>query len=73
MGSVALVIAAQQQLATDQDAEVQAMANYTHAKIAFDDAMGRTLEVNHVSMEEAVSGHVERESFIPPNVPGGGK
>jgi hypothetical protein len=49
------------------------MANYTHAKIAFDDAMGRTLEVNHVSMEEAVTGHVERQSFIPPNVSGGGK
>ena len=62
---MALVIAAQQQLAADQDAEVQAMANYTHAKIAFDDAMGRTLEVNHVSMEEAKSGRVERESSIP--------
>jgi outer membrane protein TolC len=73
VGSVALVIQAQQQLASDQDAEVQAMANYTHAKIGFDDAMGRTLEVNHVAMEEAVSGHVQRESFIPPNAPGGGK
>ena len=73
VGSVALVIAAQQQLASDQDAEVQAMANYTHAKIGFDDAMGRTLEVNHVDMEEAVSGHVQRESFIPASVPGGGK
>jgi outer membrane protein TolC len=73
VGSVALVIAAQQQLAADQDAEVEAMANYTHAKIGFDDAMGRTLEVNHVSMEEAATGHVQRESFIPPNLPGGGK
>jgi outer membrane protein len=73
VGSVALVIAAQQQLASDQDAEVQSMANYTHAKIAFDDAMGRTLEVNNVSLEEAKSGHVERESVIPANVPGGGK
>ena len=41
VGSVALVIQAQQQLASDQDSEVQAMANYTHAKIAFDDAMGQ--------------------------------
>lgn len=73
VGSVALVIQAQQQLASDQDSEVQAMANYTHAKIAFDDAMGRTLEVNHVDMEEAASGHVQRESFIPPNAPGGAK
>jgi outer membrane protein TolC len=73
VGSVALVIAAQQQLAADEDAEVQSMANYTHAKIAFDDALGRTLEVNNVSMEEAKSGRVERESSIPPNAPGGAK
>jgi outer membrane protein TolC len=73
VGSVALVIAAQQQLAADEDAEVQSMANYTHAKIAFDDAMGRTLEVNDVSMEEAKSGHVARESMIPANAPGGAK
>ena len=73
VGSVALVIAAQQQLASDQDAEVQSMANYTHAKIAFDDAMGRTLEVNNVSLEEAKSGQVARESSIPANLPGGGK
>ncbi|HUB83745.1 MAG TPA: TolC family protein [Bryobacteraceae bacterium] len=73
VGSVALVIAAQQQLAADEDSEVQSMANYTHAKIAFDDAMGRTLEVNNVSMEEAKSGRVARESVIPPNAPGGAK
>jgi outer membrane protein TolC len=73
VGSVALVIAAQQQLAGDQDSEVQSMANYTHAKIAFDDAMGRTLEVNNVSLDEAKSGHVEHESVIPANVVGGGK
>ncbi|HEX3744388.1 MAG TPA: TolC family protein [Bryobacteraceae bacterium] len=73
VGSVALVIAAQQQLASDQDAELQSMANYTHAKIAFDDALGRTLEVNHVSMEEAKTGHVARESAIPANLPGGAK
>jgi outer membrane protein TolC len=73
VGSVALVIAAQQQLAADQEAEVESMANYTHAKIAFDEAMGRTLELNNVSMEEAKSGRVERESVIPANLPGGGK
>ncbi len=49
------------------------MANYTHAKIAFDDAMGRTLEVNHVDMEEAATGRVKRESVLPENGPGGAK
>jgi outer membrane protein TolC len=69
VGSVALVMQAQKDLANTQDAEVQAMANYTHAQIFFDQAMGRTLEVNHISMQEAVSGKVQRESYIPPNVP----
>jgi outer membrane protein len=69
VGSVALVIQAQQALANAQDGEVQAMANYTHNKISFDMALGRALEVNHISMEEAISGHVARESVIPANVP----
>jgi len=68
ISTVALVIQAQKDLATDQDAEVQAMANYTHAKIFFDTAMGRTLEVNHISMQEALDGHVARESAIPAGV-----
>jgi outer membrane protein len=69
VSSVALVIQAQKDLANDQDAEVQAMANYTHAKIFFDSAMGRTLDVNHISMKEAMDGRVERESFLPANLP----
>jgi len=65
VSTVTLVIQAQRDLANDQDAEVQAMANYTHAKIAFDMAVGRTLDVNHISMQEAVAGRVARESVIP--------
>ena len=69
LSSVALVIQSQKDLATDQDAEVQAMANYTHARIAFDLAVGRTLDVNHISMEEAEAGQVRRQSVIPDSVP----
>ena len=72
VSTVALVIQAQNDLATNQDAEVQAMANYTHAKLAYDFALGRTLEVNHISMDEAVSGKVQRESRIPDSVPNPG-
>jgi len=60
-----LVIAAQNELAADQTAELQSMANYTHAKIAFDQAVGQTLAVNHITMNEAASGHVARPSIIP--------
>ena len=67
--TVALVIQAQNDLATDQTAEIQALANYSHARIALDQALGRTLDVNHVAMDEAVSGRVQRESVLPANLP----
>src|SRR5215469_4375262 len=60
---VTTVIQAQQDLASDQDLEVQAMASYIHARIDFDQALGRTLEENNIKMEEALSGHVGRPSF----------
>ena len=63
------VIQDQRDLATTLSSEVQAMANYTHARIAFDQALGRTLEVNHVSIEEALKGQVARPSTLPPDLP----
>jgi outer membrane protein TolC len=68
VGSVALVMQAEKDLANDQDAEVQAMANYTHARIFFDGAMGLTLDVNHISIDEALAGEVKRASAIPEGV-----
>jgi len=68
VSTVALVIQAQKDLAQYQSAEVQAMANYTHARIAFEQAVGRTLEVNHIAFEEAVSGRVARQSSLPDGV-----
>jgi outer membrane protein TolC len=63
--TIATVVQAQRDLAADQSAEVQSMANYTHAKVAFDEAVGQTLEVNNISMEEATAGQVARESTVP--------
>jgi outer membrane protein len=65
----AAVIQAQRDLAADQSAEVQSMANYTHAQIAFDQAVGRTMEVNRISIEEAKAGKVARPSSIPEGRP----
>jgi outer membrane protein len=64
-----LVIQAQKDVVQDQTDEVQAMANYTHARINFDVALGQTLEVNHISMEEAIAGSVARESALPAVLP----
>ena len=68
VGSVALVMQAEKDLANAEDGEVQSMANYTHARIFFDQAMGRTLDVNHISIDEAISGEVKRTSAIPEGV-----
>jgi outer membrane protein len=62
------VVQDQRDLASAQSSEAQAMANYSHAQIAFDQAMGRTLEVNRVSIAEAVAGRVDRPSSIPAGV-----
>ena len=56
----------QRDLSAAQSSEAQAMANYSHARIALDQALGRTLDVNHISMDEAVAGHVRAApSTIP--------
>lgn len=65
VSDLTLVIQSERDLNLNRSSEVQAMANYTHAKIAFDEAVGRTLDVNGISMEEAASGRVARPSAIP--------
>ena len=63
------VIQDQQSLGAAQTTEVEALANYSHARIAFDQAMGTTLEVNHVSINEALAGKVARDSVLPSVLP----
>jgi outer membrane protein len=64
----AAVIQAQRDVVTAESEEVQAMANYTHARIAFEQALGVTLERNNITMAEASSGKVERRSSLPANL-----
>ena len=52
------VVQDQRDFANSQSSEAQAMANYSHARIQFDQALGTTLEVNNVSMNEALQGKV---------------
>ena len=70
-GLVFQVIQDQRDLATSQSSELQAMANYSHARIAFDQAMGTTLDINHISLDEAMGGRLARESVLPASLPGG--
>ena len=70
-GTVFQVIQDQRDLASAVSAEMQAMANYTHAKIALDQALGTTLSANNISLEEAMQGHMARQSTLPANLPEG--
>ena len=67
------VVQDQRDLASAASAVTQAMANYTHARIALEQALGTTLETNNVSLDEAISGKVARPSAIPANLPTGEK
>ena len=62
------VIQDQRDLASSESTETQAMANYTHARISLDQALGTTLDVNHISLDEALQGRLARESVLPANV-----
>ena len=63
------VMTDQRDFASAESAEVQSMANYTHARIAFDQALGATLPVNHVSVSEALQGQVSQPSVLPAVLP----
>ncbi|MGA2723719.1 MAG: TolC family protein [Bryobacteraceae bacterium] len=69
--SNALVIQAQRDVVNAESEEVQSMANYTHALIAFEQALGITLERNRITMSEAASGMVQRRSALPDPRQGG--
>ena len=60
------VVQDQRDLANAESAEVQAMANYTHARIAFDQALGNTLDVNGISVADALAGHMGPASEVKP-------
>src|SRR5579871_1740190 len=59
------VVAARASLLAAQLTELQAIAAYGNAKVGLDQVLGETLETNHVSLEEALAGHVTRDSKLP--------
>jgi len=56
-------------LVVAQISEVNALASYAHARVSLDQTLGETLERNGVTLEEGLSGKVNRESR-PPDVLG---
>jgi outer membrane protein len=63
--TVFLVIQTQRDLIAAQGTELRALANLVEAKANYERAVGRTLEVNRVTIAGAKSGEVDRETLIP--------
>jgi len=63
--TVYLVIQTQRDLIAAQGTELRALANLVEAKANYERALGRTLEVNRVTVANAKSGEVDRETLIP--------
>jgi outer membrane protein len=59
------VILTQRDLIGAQGAELRALANLVEAKANYERAVGRTLEVNRVTIADAKHGAVERDTLIP--------
>jgi outer membrane protein TolC len=63
--TVYTVIQTQRDLINAQGKEIRALANLEEAKANYERALGRTLDVNHVTIAEGKSGEVERDTLIP--------
>jgi outer membrane protein len=64
------VILTQRDLINAQGQELRALANLVEAKANYERAVGRTLDVNRVTIADAKHGQVEHESLIPGTVNG---
>lgn len=59
------VILTQRDLITAQGTELRALANLAEAKANYERALGRTLEVNNVTIAGAKKGIIEKDTLIP--------
>ncbi len=73
--TIDLIIAAERTLTGAQYVEISALRGYSQARVGLDQTLGLTLDSNHVSVEEALKGKMERESALPAETPkeGSGK
>jgi len=64
-----LVVTQQRDLATAQSNEVTALVAYSNARVSLDQILGTTLDENHISIQEALSGQLARRSTVPASPP----
>jgi outer membrane protein TolC len=59
------VVLRSRDLTAAQGTALRAQANLTEALVNFNQAMGRTLEVNHITVADALRGTTGRDPLIP--------
>jgi outer membrane protein len=63
------VVQQQRDLVAAQSSELAALVEFNNARLALDQTLGLTLERNHVSIEDAREGRVQRVSSLPESAP----
>jgi outer membrane protein len=63
------VVQQERDLATAQSSEVASLVAYSNARVLLDQTLGTTLETNHITVKEALSGRVSRPSSLPASLP----
>ena len=63
------VVTQQRDLEGAKSTKLAALLSYSNAKVALDQALGRTLEVNHIAIGDARNGKVARVSTLPASTP----
>jgi outer membrane protein TolC len=63
------VVQQERDLAAAQSTEAAALVSYSQARVALDQTLGTTLQVNHVSIDEAKTGIVGHASVLPDTLP----
>lgn len=63
------IVVQQRDLAAAQSTQVAAAAAYINARIALDQALGTTLQANHITIDEARTGVASETSQLPATLP----
>jgi outer membrane protein TolC len=64
-GTTSAVVIAQRAVVAAQTTLISSLSAFAHARVSLDKALGETLDVNHVSVDEGLDGKVARAPKLP--------
>jgi outer membrane protein len=63
------VVQQQRDLATAQSSEIAALVAYSNSRVSLDQTLGLTLQNSNISIDEARTARVKRQSVLPQSLP----